>query len=151
MPRRQAVEWRPIVGSPGYEVSAAGEVRNPRGRVLKAAPNSKGYLKVSLTRRRQEYVHRLVAMAFHPVRAASRTEVDHVNQNQADNRAANLRWLDGTSHCEASSRWVWVARTPDGRNVWSDQRHAPPPEDFEPMSDEELRQWSEELEREGWV
>lgn len=147
MPR---VEWRPVAGSPGYDVSSDGQVRSPRGRVLRAAPNSKGYLKVCLTRARQEYVHRLVAFAFLGPPPQPWYEVDHRNFHRFDNRVTNLRWLPGEINCRRQ-RWRWTARTSDGRNVWTDVRHMPAPEGWEPMTDEELADWAAQVEAEGWA
>ena len=97
--------WRPITGEPtGYEVSDLGRVRRRLKdgyRIIRAAQNSKGYLKVCLGRKRQEYVHRLVAFAFLgpapeiPEDAEWDYEVDHYNFDIHDNRLQNLRWLPG--------------------------------------------------------
>lgn len=105
------VRWRPVAGYEGlYEVSEDGRIKslartrwNGRGwqavpeRVRKAAPNTWGYLSVGTCRdgrQRTRAVHVIVAEAFYGPRPEG-TEVRHLNGNQRDNRAANLRY--GTS------------------------------------------------------
>jgi hypothetical protein len=89
-----APEWRECKGFPEYEVSSAGEVRRA-GRVLKATRSSLGYMTLNLRLnggRKHAYVHCLVAEAFHGARPPG-NDVDHINHQRDDNRAANLRWL----------------------------------------------------------
>lgn len=79
-----------------YQVSDKGRVIGARGFVLKPRIHSNGYLRVFVAingKVRDEYVHRLVARAFHGEPVAPRVEVDHVNGKRDDNRAENLRWL----------------------------------------------------------
>lgn len=89
-----APEWRECKGFPLYEVNRAGEVRRD-GRLLKPTRHFLGYMYLNLradgaTHRR--YVHVLVAEAFHGERPPGQ-DVDHINHQRDDNRAANLRWL----------------------------------------------------------
>jgi hypothetical protein len=95
----QAVEWRPT-GTSGYDVSSDGQVRSSmryRGsdtpRILRANPNSKGYLAVTLYAGRPfiAFVHRLVAEAFLGP-APQGQEVRHLNGNRLDNRPENLAY-----------------------------------------------------------
>lgn len=89
-----APEWRECKGFPEYEVSSAGEVRRD-GRVLKLYKNRLGYAYLCLRLngvRKHKFVHCLVAEAFHGERPP-RMDVDHINHQRDDNRAANLRWL----------------------------------------------------------
>lgn len=87
--------WRDVAGYEGlYEVSSRGRVRGlKRGNVLKPALSG-GYLFVVLCKegkRKDVYVHRLVATAFCP-RDTEDTEVNHLNEIKTDNRADNLEW-----------------------------------------------------------
>lgn len=96
-------EWRPIRGCRGvYEVSNLGRVRSVdrvvgkrhwKGRVLKTAPNSKGYRCIQLYRDGGQIwcsVHVLAYEAFFgPVPAG--LEVCHENGRRDDNRVGNLR------------------------------------------------------------
>lgn len=101
-------EWRDIPGYEGlYQVSDQGRVRNAK-RMLKPTPakNRGGYLNIGLVKNKERKyfrVHRLVWMAFvGPIPEGY--EINHINQNTADNRLENLnllthndniRWSDG--------------------------------------------------------
>lgn len=105
--------WKPIEGYGGmYEVSNYGRVRSndrtrlemnaygkmsPRtdkGRELALGDNGNGYKYVSIRqggKRKNHYVHRLVAEAFcHKEPGA--TVINHKDRNRANNRADNLEW-----------------------------------------------------------
>lgn len=105
----------PIVGlETHYAVSNTGQVkrltrggrRYPVGYVLSPRDNGKGYLFVELqapnVRPRVVYIHALVASTFIGERPADR-EVHHRNENKADNRAANLRYLTHPANMRASA------------------------------------------------
>lgn len=65
------------------------------GREMRLKIKSDGYVCVLLSdgaRRKQSYVHRMVATAFCEGRANAR-EVNHINSDRADNRAVNLEWV----------------------------------------------------------
>lgn len=97
--------WRSVPDAHDYLVSDEGRVLHllPDGswRPLKGARNNKGYRKVDLwvddasrpsgRRRRQEYIHNLVLLAFVGPRPEDH-HGDHVNGNQLDNTLPNLRW-----------------------------------------------------------
>lgn len=102
--------WRSVPDAPVYLVSDLGRVgrisvaksgTGPIGsmRVLKPCPNSHGYMKVCLGRARQEYVHRLVAVAFIGP-CPDGFEVDHLDFNPRNNALFNLRYL------EAEQNWA---------------------------------------------
>lgn len=103
-------QWLPVAEDPRYEVSDAGQVRGPSGRILRGNPNKAedGYLSVQLGSRRRRYIHRLVAIAF--LGLPDGHEPDHLNRIKTDNRAANLevvthaenlrRYSDARTHCK---------------------------------------------------
>lgn len=98
-------EWRPIVGyEDAYSVSDLGRVRREArtrgakpGRILSTRVCPKdGRERVGISagnRLRTFHVHRLVAMAWVGGRTEERSEVNHKNGVQHDNRAANLEWV----------------------------------------------------------
>lgn len=98
--------WAPIPGAPvHYEVSDQGRVRSSYGanfanwdgnpKVMTASPNDCGYLKLSLGRGLQVYVHRIVIRSFvgpEPDDGDVWT-VDHIDFDVRNNRLENLRYL----------------------------------------------------------
>jgi hypothetical protein len=89
-----AVGRRPWPHNPRVMIGPDGSIVGTMGRLLKASPNTHGYLTVSVpvngvicTRT----VHRMVCETFHGP-CPDGMEVAHGNGAQTDNRAANLRW-----------------------------------------------------------
>ena len=91
------MKWRGIPIAPGYEASAAGEIRNKATkRTLKPyCDPSQEYDRVSIYtggKRRKMLVHLLVASAFLGPKPDG-METDHLNTNIHDNRPKNLRYV----------------------------------------------------------
>ena len=105
-----AEEWRDIPGYEGqYQASSLGRIRSLDrtityrkgyaehrvfypGKVLKpCSTRTRPYLKVTLSRKRDQEVHALVAAAFHGP-CPEGCEVLHINGCLTDNRPENLRY-----------------------------------------------------------
>ena len=107
-------EWRPVVGYEGlYEVSNLGRVksldrvvncgiknhtkRTILSKILSINADKKtGYVKVTFTKNNRsysKYVHRLVAEAF-ITNPEGFTQVNHKDENKANNAVWNLEWCD---------------------------------------------------------
>lgn len=103
--------WKDIKDYEGlYQVSNTGKVKSLdrivkdttrervqhlKGKVLKETDNGTGYKLVFLNKgrkRKNKYVHRLVAEAFLP-NPEQLKEVNHKNLNKADNSINNLEWV----------------------------------------------------------
>ena len=107
--------WKPIVGYEEiYAVSSLGRVKNlTRGKIRKLGDNTKGYLRVSLSKDGQSKffsVHRLVATAF-VSNPGDLPQVNHKNGVKTNNRAENLEWI-GISENQKHSYKVLKRKSP---------------------------------------
>jgi hypothetical protein len=101
--------WKNVKGHENYyQVSNLGRVRSKdrktkngvarfvkKGKLLKAQPNSSGYLRISIKtpqKRSRIFVHRLVAVAFVP-NPEGKPHVNHKDSNYLNNRYDNLEWV----------------------------------------------------------
>jgi hypothetical protein len=90
--------WFPIAEAPDYYISNHGRVlsvKRGKPRFLKIGTNKWGYQHYTLTidgRGKSFNVHRLVANYFVP-NPDGLPQVDHIDQDKANNVATNLRWV----------------------------------------------------------
>ena len=99
--------WKTIEGYPSYMVSNMGRVKSLNYRrtgiekILKPKINEKGYYYYSLFIDGKEYkfrIHRLVALHFIP-NPNNLPEVNHKDENKANNCVENLEWCDRKYNC----------------------------------------------------
>lgn len=95
--------FKQINGYPSYYISNKGRIwRGSTQRYLKPSEKPNGYMQVNMVaangKRKKEYVHRLVAIAFID-NPEGKTEVDHIDRNPANNNVENLRWATRSENC----------------------------------------------------
>ena len=101
--------WKKVPYYEGYEVSNYGRVRSidryvidkngvrtfKEGKYLTKHDNGNGYLTVTLSNNgkyKQEYVHRIVALAFIP-NPDKKPQVNHKDEDKQNNYIENLEWV----------------------------------------------------------
>lgn len=94
--------WKDIEGYSGYQVSNLGRVKSlvkayrRKEKVLKATPNTKGYMVVQLYKgdglksRKCALVHRLVMLTFQPNEVMHELDVNHKDLDITNNKMSNL-------------------------------------------------------------
>lgn len=94
-----------------YSVSNLGRVKSNyanKEKILKPTPDVRGYLKVDLRHgetRKSMMVHRLVALAFIDNPDPDNfKEVNHKDENKANNCVDNLEWCDTKYNCNYGTR-----------------------------------------------
>lgn len=101
--------WKAVEETYGLlEVSSEGRVRsNMRdGRILKATPDKKGYLRLHVTIKQKRYafkVHRMVAQAFIP-NPENKPQVNHIDGDKNNNAASNLEWVSNRENAHHAVR-----------------------------------------------
>ena len=109
--------WKPVIGYEGrYEVSSLGRVRRVKDGSLLRFSDSHGYKRVCLyagSRRsaKRFHVHRLVAEAFLGPPVPDAGEINHKNEDKADNRVANLEWCTRAYNVNYGARNQKVRKT----------------------------------------
>ena len=113
--------WKDVAGYEGlYQVSNQGRVKSlerkvkhwrggeriQKERILKPYINRYGYLLVVLCaggKQKTLNVHRLVCEAFHE-NPDNKPQVNHINEDKADNRACNLEWTTAMENSNFGTR-----------------------------------------------
>lgn len=106
--------WKDIQDFEGlYQVSNTGQVKSLRNnKILKPGKTSDGYLQVTLSKNGEAkcfLIHRLVAEAFLP-NEEELPEVDHINNDKADNRICNLQWISHVENLRKKETGIGIPR-----------------------------------------
>lgn len=125
------MQWRPVVGFPGYEVSDQGVVRSLKSgapRVMRAAPGpSHGYRFLGLTHEGKLHgrlVHRLVAEAFLGPQPSPTHQVNHIDGDKLNNTLENLEWVTSAENNRHARRHGLAPRNTATRLRGSDHHQA---------------------------
>jgi hypothetical protein len=91
------MQWKDLVGYEGfYIISSTGVIKSKKTSTIRKPWLHKGkWLRVSLYKngvRRNERVHRLVAITFIP-NPDNKPEINHIDLNKHNNSADNLEWV----------------------------------------------------------
>ena len=99
--------YKKIDGYENYEVSNLGNVKNTKtNRILKPGKDTNGYYFIGLSKnniRKTFLIHRLIAYAFIP-NPENLREIDHINQDKANNSITNLRWVSRSNNCRNKTK-----------------------------------------------
>lgn len=98
-------EFTDIPGYDGYKINRSGYCIGRRGYILKPLFNGRYYYyhMPSDGIGHKPMIHRLVALTFIPNPEGLET-VDHINENKADNRVENLRWMTRGDNAKRASK-----------------------------------------------
>lgn len=127
--------WKAVVGYEGiYEVSDEGSVRSLdryvkgklgagkqfiKGRELTPIKNQTGYYRLNLCNgdgRKAVFLHRIVAEAFIP-RPEGATQLNHKDENPANNRADNLEWCTAKYNCNYGEHRKRLSESKKGKGT----------------------------------
>lgn len=113
---------RDVKGYEGYYVASSfGYVKsvprgNRKGRILKPVNDGKGYFRVHLSKNNHAklpFIHQVIADTFPEIcgEKFEGAEISHLDENPANNRADNLRYVDHTTNINHGTRTQKVKET----------------------------------------
>lgn len=93
--------FKQIPNYPNYSIDECGTVKSVYvSKTLKPRTAGKGYLCYQLRNsngKKNEYIHRLVALTFIP-NPDNLPQVDHMDGDKTNNHVSNLRWVDNRTN-----------------------------------------------------
>ena len=113
--------WKKIEEAPNYEVSNLGNIRHinrcSKPRPVIPSKKQSGYYEVGLSDRPNHriwrLVHRIVLSTFNPVDNMKKLEVNHKDEDKANNKLSNLEWMTSKENCCYGSR---------GKRIWDNRK-----------------------------
>lgn len=88
-------QWKQYPFDPDYLVSNYGNIKGPKGHILKGGINNAGYKRIGLYHNGQaifKFVHRMVMETFAPCENMNNLIVNHKDGNKLNNHLNNLEW-----------------------------------------------------------
>ena len=97
--------WKDIPGYEGlYQASTYGRIKSIiTGKIMKPYVQIKGYLRINLLNNKKFLVHRLVALTFLPKPFLENLQINHRDENPANNSVENLEWCTNKYNCNYGS------------------------------------------------
>jgi hypothetical protein len=88
-----------IPNTPAYKISNMGRIKNVRGFLINAHDNACGYLVTGIGNKKQQFIHRLVAIAFLD-NLDNKPIVNHKDGDKKNNKLSNLEWVTSQENCQ---------------------------------------------------
>ena len=101
---------------PGYLITEDGKLFSKKSNRFLKGRICSGYLRYEMGRRKNQYAHRLVALAYIP-NPDDLPQINHINEDKLDNRVDNLEWCTSAYNTVYSCAKDWKVITPKGETV----------------------------------
>lgn len=116
--------WKDIHDFPFYQVSSAGRIRSlphatTSGRILKQTITKNGYKSVIIRRKgrkHNQYVHRIVAMAF--LGPSADCQINHRDGDRSNNNFENLEWCSASENMHHRSHVLGNGQKPHDQDLY---------------------------------
>lgn len=99
--------WKIVPDFENYEISNMGNIRSKKNGLLKPQNTIWGYKTILLYKQTQHgktivksfRIHRLVLQTFKPIKNPEKMQVNHIDNNRANNKLDNLEWTTPKQNC----------------------------------------------------